>query len=292
MSRSPSRLELKALPFRAVVAFAARCARRVLPLYQSQSPGDESSTYVEKAIQLSERFAAGDDVTEDAVSAAATGALHAAFPSSFHDRDYATVTARYRTGPATVTARAAYAAFHAARAAFAAFAAVSFRRASSAGRNSKSDTAKAAAFAAIAAEHAVAEDAAVVAAVVKAARADFNSLLAQNLGKPLELGSNIDTSESGPLGPLWPEGLPTSLKSYLDAAGPAGSSRAEREGSEPQRLVLEAEVDESADTEEVADALANLCYALNAYHIAAGGNGLAIDEWQILVPESSPAGAM
>jgi len=54
---------------------------------------------------------------------------------------------------------------------------------------------------------------------------------------------------------------------------------------------LEAEVDEFADTEEVADALANLCYALNAYHIAAGGNGLAIDEWRILVPKSRPVGA-
>ena len=80
------------------------------------------------------------------------------------------------------------------------------------------------------------------------------------------------------------------MKSYLDVVGPAGSSRAEREGSEPQRLVLEAEVDELADTEEVADALANLCYALNAYHIAAGGNGLAIDEWEVRVANYIPAG--
>ena len=115
--------------------------------------------------------------------------------------------------------------------------------------------------------------------------------MAQNLGKPLELGSPIDTSESGPLGPLWPWSLSASLEADLVEGGPTKASLARPEGSEPQRLVLEAEVDESADTEEVADALANLCFALNAYHIAAGGNGLAIDEWQVLAPKSIPVGA-
>jgi hypothetical protein len=49
-------------------------------------------------------------------------------------------------------------------------------------------------------------------------------------------------------------------------------------------------VGEFAETEEVAEALANLCFALNAYHIAAGGSGLVIDDWEIRVPESIPVG--
>jgi hypothetical protein len=43
-----------------------------------------------------------------------------------------------------------------------------------------------------------------------------------------------------------------------------------------------------ADTEGVAGILAALGSALNAYHIAAGGHGLVIDEWEIRVPESMP----
>jgi len=91
------------------------------------------------------------------------------------------------------------------------------------------------------------------------------------------------------LWPVKPPDFDASLEADLVEGGPTKASRAQPEGSEPQRLVLEAEVDEFADTEEVADALANLCYALNAYHVAAGGNGLAIDEWQVC--RRSPVGA-
>jgi hypothetical protein len=41
-----------------------------------------------------------------------------------------------------------------------------------------------------------------------AAVSDFNGLLALNLGQPLTLGQPIDPSETGPLGPLWPDGSP------------------------------------------------------------------------------------
>jgi hypothetical protein len=54
---------------------------------------------------------------------------------------------------------------------------------------------------------------------------------------------------------------------------------------EPERLILQAEVGEFTDTEEAATALANLCYALNAYHIARGGNGLVVDDWEIMIQE-------
>ena len=41
-----------------------------------------------------------------------------------------------------------------------------------------------------------------------------------------------------------------------------------------------------ADTKVVAGALADLRYALNAYRIAAGGNGRVINDWQIRVPKT------
>jgi len=319
MSSSPSQKELEQLPLWAIVAFAERCASRVLPVYYGHMGGEELAD-VEIAIQVSERSAAGDEITqfapakaapESSAANAATAARAAAMAAwaaamaakaAVANTAGASSSARVAENATAVAIDAAVAADDAAHDAKAADDAADDARATRA--------AMAAAMAAVAAINAAwsAINAAMVATndstdvatkvasahdadVADAARADFSHLLTLKLGEPLELGSPIDTSENGPLGPLWPEGLPASLRVYLDAVGPAESSRAEREGLEPQRLVLEAEVDEFADTEEVASALANLCYALNAYHIAAGGNGLAIDEWQILVPKSIPAGA-
>ena len=70
MSGLLSQEKLEQLPLRAIVAFAARCARRVLPIYQIRYIGAKSSTDVERAIQISERFAAGDEVTQDSLDAA------------------------------------------------------------------------------------------------------------------------------------------------------------------------------------------------------------------------------
>jgi hypothetical protein len=39
-----------------------------------------------------------------------------------------------------------------------------------------------------------------------AARADYARLLQLNLGTFPELGEPVDTSDAGPLGPLWPNG--------------------------------------------------------------------------------------
>ena len=58
MRSSPSQEELEQLPLRAIVAFAARCARRVLPICYGHM-GREELADVERAIQVSERFAAG-----------------------------------------------------------------------------------------------------------------------------------------------------------------------------------------------------------------------------------------
>jgi len=54
----PTEEELRALPRRAIVAYAARCARRVQPLYRSKH--ERHVQAVERAIALAERFAKGE----------------------------------------------------------------------------------------------------------------------------------------------------------------------------------------------------------------------------------------
>jgi hypothetical protein len=125
----------------------------------------------------------------------------------------------------------------------------------------------------------------------RAARSDLHKLTRLNLGKFLALGANIDPSDVGPLGRLWsveltPFAEPTETDSAVAAPSPQKTAE-----SQPERLVLEAVANEPADTEEVAKVLAGICYALNAYHIARGGNGLVIDHFEVRVATSIPAEA-
>ncbi|MBT9314123.1 NfeD family protein [Leptothoe spongobia] len=53
--------------------------------------------------------------------------------------------------------------------------------------------------------------------------------------------------------------------------------------SQATELALSIEADETVLVDEIAAELAILCKALNAYHIACGGNGLEIDDWETLV---------
>src|SRR4051812_12483563 len=60
--------QLKALPLRAIVAFAARCARRVHPLAQlpEGNPRREGRREaVEAALRMAEAFARGEEVPPD-----------------------------------------------------------------------------------------------------------------------------------------------------------------------------------------------------------------------------------
>src|SRR5262249_9886547 len=59
------------LPRRAVVAFAARCARLVQPLYALPGPqGEEHAKAVDRAIRVAEDWASGQDVADAAARAA------------------------------------------------------------------------------------------------------------------------------------------------------------------------------------------------------------------------------
>jgi hypothetical protein len=69
------------------------------------------------------------------------------------------------------------------------------------------------------------------AAAARAARAatsrDLDRLIALNPGAPDALGAPIDPSEAGPLGPLWPQGVP---EWYTEAATGTGTPHEEPSG--------------------------------------------------------------
>jgi hypothetical protein len=77
-------------------------------------------------------------------------------------------------------------------------------------------------------------------------------------------------------------GVSTSLK---DAKGHELPAVQYVTGVTSKNISISSDIPESASTDAVANELANLCKALNAYHIARGGNGLEIDSWEILVRE-------
>jgi hypothetical protein len=186
MDKKKFEIELSKLPLRAIAAFAARCARRVRPLFGSHLPGGEA---IEQAIVIAEQMAAGMTVTVDDAKAAAKAAAWAA-------NDAANAGAQAEC-PATANAAAEEAAYSAVQAAFA---------------RSPADAAGAA----------VSADAAVTMISFAAESAGFDPksdlektmledllrLAAMGLGEADTLGPEIDVTPTGPLGPLWPEGEP------------------------------------------------------------------------------------
>lgn len=184
----PTTDDLKKLPLGAIVAYAARCARRVQPLYGCAAGAAESRKHeaaVEGAISVAENFCLSHDV-----SAPAYGAAYAA-------RDAAdTTVAKDAARAAAAAARAAAYAFDLPKCAVYDRPVYTSRVAAEAG-----DAAEAAARAA---EHASGS----AAPVEAAARADFDRLSKLNQGSYPELGQPIDATKNGPLGPLWAEGPP------------------------------------------------------------------------------------
>ncbi len=50
-----------------------------------------------------------------------------------------------------------------------------------------------------------------------------------------------------------------------------------------KRIILSLQVSQDSPTDIVALEISNLCKAVNAYHIACGGSGLVIDDWETFV---------
>lgn len=55
-----------------------------------------------------------------------------------------------------------------------------------------------------------------------------------------------------------------------------------------ERLIIRLEVCEFAPLNEVADEVANLYRALNDAHVAGGGSGLVVDDWELFVEQGVP----
>ncbi len=168
--------ELQKLSIYAMVAFAARCARRVQPLFDAWGD-DEEVAAVERAIAIAEQYSQGSSV--EAATTSNTGSAH-----SFAARTAAVYGA---------VARAAFAA-RAADSAYAARAAVARARAAVAGN---------AAASARAADNAFAAHAAV-------ARADYDQLLEAFEGKDDAIVPHNF------FGPPWPDGEPEGWQEAID----------------------------------------------------------------------------
>src|SRR5262245_34217291 len=198
----PSPQDLRALPPRAVVAFAVRCCRRIQPLYDL--PHDQPHpASLEGPLCAAEAFARGDgtaDVNEGGRLGLAL--LHAANAAHYAAHAWSCLEPwqhRHRNEPAA-NAAAAYAEAEACdnRRRAAAEAVEAVRAVTESGPGG--DLATLAAQIARAATHVTATHVAVKSR--PAVATDFEKL--RELGA-LEV---LDPSESGPLGALWPAGEP------------------------------------------------------------------------------------
>jgi eukaryotic-like serine/threonine-protein kinase len=173
LNRAELSLQLRQLPLRAIVAFAARVARRVGFVFETLD--DDTRSLLEQAIASADDYAKGD-----AASACGEAARKAQFA--------VTSAAARQPGGGPLWLRrngAASAAYHAA------FTAVFARQ---------KDGESTVAFAVSAYEQAnLAQPACHTLAIH-----DLRRLLTSGVGKFPEIGALLDTGQDGPLGPLWP----------------------------------------------------------------------------------------
>jgi hypothetical protein len=179
---------LRRRSLRAQVAFAARCARRVLPLVMRLPADFGDREAVEQAIGIAERFALG----KQALAADGGAAAEAAGDVARAAWDRGDLAASY----------AAHAAYYAADAG-------TPRR----GRARASAPATAASYAYTDAAGSAGADRG-RGAFDAACASDLAKLARLRLGTFPELGKPIDPSENGPLGPLWPNGEPEPWPAY------------------------------------------------------------------------------
>jgi hypothetical protein len=190
--------QLKVLPLRATVAFAARCARRVEPLAQlpEGDAGRESRrTAVDAALRMAEAFARDTGGAPDESVVAAIDAIRDAAGES---------AGSSALSAAAQAAHAAASAWHAGSSALEGKA--SGKHATQAGQTSGALTHVTADLAALNAYTAAAgafvsvgynnED------FVGAALRDYDTLVRLKLGRYPELGNPVDPSPGGPLGLL------------------------------------------------------------------------------------------
>ena len=252
MNREEVEKKLRALPPRLIVAFAARCGRRVQPLataYWSMSNDNldvKHRSSVNDALTVAQSYAAGV-VSVAATTRATTRASAAAAAAAEEAEGDAAAAAAARAGKAAADADAdadADAADAAARAARAARAAVDAVDADGAAR------------AAHAFAHAFAH-----ASLAAAANADIAVLVSLAEGG----AETVDPTPSGPLGPYWPAG---EEPDWWVEPGQEVTTGKEEPLEEPSIDVYLDPGGASSDT------IAEVLKSLSNLHIAAGGAGL------------------
>lgn len=246
----PTEKELQELPRWAVVAFAARCARRVQPLFERWDTGKTHTTDIENAILLAERATHADREATETTTAAVAAAINTA--------KAANTTGETATAAAAIAA--ADAATHAANAAR--VNAGAFSNAFSAAFAAANASTHAARAAGVAASHAadVAESdtGTAVAEIVMAMRRDFE-LLEETTKQE---GWTDDTPVPPEFfGPLWAEGDPKGWP-------------AKEKTSEGQELVFEFEIPEGMSDAEAMERISTLIDKADDLHRAHGGRGL------------------
>lgn len=174
---------LNELPLRAQLAFATRCARRVINLFRLQTNHPDLALCCKSlgtAMRLAESFAAGDEVDADELATAEYGALRAVTASS---------EMRPPNERAAYAANTVYAVLCAVKAAI----------------EIQSCESPAAEADRVAEATMIARDAAIAAddSVARSARLDWELLDRMCLGRFPDFGEPVDPGETGVLGPLF-----------------------------------------------------------------------------------------
>ena len=197
--------------------YTTRCVGRVLVLFRTQSGSEAERQRVaaEACIQIAERYARGDPIISNEAMAASSVALEAAKVTSAVNASTGGVWLSLAACNAAQAAAAANSSAHAFVVGCASSAADAHVQGALA-LNSLRD------------------------AAVAAARADFRALSSRYRGI-FKRNRPIDPSESGPLGPLWPEGKPewrkVLEKSREDIhTGPLQEACSDGEVNLPQRV--------------------------------------------------------
>ncbi len=176
ITRLPTEEDLEQLSLRGIIAFAARCAKRVQPrfrLAKSITGFAEHQRAVSTAVSMAEKFCQLPDINATVAAAGADTAAYDAADAQIHIASSAAACAAAACEAAN-TAEDAAPAFDAACAA---------NYAMSASGDHADEFAE-------------------------AACSDYERLLEADQGIWPDLGDPIDPSEDGPLGPLWPDGPP------------------------------------------------------------------------------------
>jgi hypothetical protein len=252
----PTVEEIAKLPRWAIVAFAARCARRVQPLFVLGWPEapDKHKEAVNKAIKLAEKYAS--HITTRAAARAVDAAGRAAFAArrAALAARRAALAADAADAPALV-AMAARAAVDAADAANAASAAADAADAvDAAGR---------------------AADAANVTTFITNIWMDYNKLKQTAESENWTDDTQVQPKFFELLRPDWKKILAKQKKKNVNQCS-------------EEMLRISLYLRKKVEPKKVIEKVVELRKALNRYHIAGGGNGLIIDDWQNLILSDVP----